>query len=251
MELFVCIKRVPDSAAKIRVAADGKGIDPAGVEYVISPYDEMALEKAIQIKEGAGGAATITVVCLGPAEATKEIRQALAMGADKAIHIKDQGGGRGPLGIAQVLADTIRERKYDAILFGRQSIDSDNSAVGIIVARLLDLPVVSLVTKLDMKDGVAHAHREAEGGTEVIEVNLPAVFTAQRGLAEPRYPSIKGIMMAKKKPIEEVEAPAPSGRLEIEKLSPPPERAAGKIVGEGAEAVPELVRLLRQEAKVI
>ena len=250
MELFVCIKRVPDSAAKIRVAADGKGIDPAGVEYVISPYDEMALEKAIQIKEGAGGG-TVTVICHGVPEATKEIRQALAMGADKAIHIKDAAGGRGPLGIARVLADTIRERKYDAVLFGRQSIDSDNSAVGIAVARLLDLPVVSLVTKLEMKDGVAHAHREAEGGTEVIEVKLPAVFTAQRGLAEPRYPSIKGIMMAKKKPIEEVEAPAPSGRLEIEKLSPPPERAAGKIVGEGAEAVPELVRLLRQEAKVI
>jgi len=156
------------------------------------------------------------------------------MGADKAIHIKDAAGGRGPLGIARVLADTIRERKYDAVLFGRQSIDSDNSAVGIAVARLLDLPVVSLVTKLEMKDGVAHAHREAEGGTEVIEVKLPAVFTAQRGLAEPRYPSIKGIMMAKKKPIEEVEAPAPSGRLEIEKLSPPPERAAGKIVARAA-----------------
>jgi len=250
MELFVCIKRVPDSAAKIRVAADGKGIDPAGVEYVISPYDEIALERAVQIKE-AIGAGSVTVVCLGPPEATKEIRQALAMGADKAIHVKDPGGSRGPLGVARVLADVLRGRKYDAILFGRQSIDADNSAVGIIVARLLDLPVVSLVTKLDLKDGKGHAHREAEGGTEVVEVNLPAVFTAQRGLAEPRYPSIKGIMMAKKKPIEEVEAPAPSGRLEIEKVSPPPERPPGKIVGKGKEAVPDLVRMLRQEAKVI
>src|SRR5512134_3014971 len=146
MELFVCIKRVPDSAAKIRVAADGKGIDPAGIEHVISPYDEIALEKAVQIKEAAGGG-TVTVICFGPSEATKEIRQALAMGADKAVHLKDKGGSRGPLGVARVLAEVIRGRKFDAILFGRQSIDSDNSAVGIIVARLLDLPVVSLVTK--------------------------------------------------------------------------------------------------------
>ncbi len=249
MDLLVCIKRVPDSAAKIRVAADGKGIDPAGVEHVISPYDEIALERAVQIREAAGG--SVTAICFGPPEATKEIRQALAMGADKAIHLKDKGGSRGPLGVARVLADTIRGRKFDAILFGRQSIDADNSAVGIIVARLLDLPVVSLVTKLDLADGKGVAHREAEGGTEVVEVKLPAVFTAQRGLAEPRYPSIKGIMTAKKKPIEEIDAPAPSGRLEIEKLSPPPDRPAGKIVGKGKDAVPDLVRLLHEEAKVV
>ncbi len=249
MDLFVCIKRVPDSAAKIRVGADGKAIDPAGVEHVISPYDEIALERAVQIREATGG--SVTVICFGPPEATKEIRQALAMGADQAIHLKDKGGSRGPLGVARVLAGALKGRKFDAILFGRQSIDADNSAVGIIVARLLDLPVVSLVTKLDLADGKGIAHREAEGGTEVVEVKLPAVFTAQRGLAEPRYPSIKGIMMAKKKPIEEIDAPAPSGRLEIERLSPPPARPPGKIVGKGKEAVPDLVRLLRQEAKVI
>ncbi len=250
MDLFVCIKRVPDSAAKIRVAADGKGIDPAGVEHVISPYDEIALERAIQIRD-ATGAGSVTAICFGPPEATKEIRQALAMGADKAIHLKDKGGSRGPLGVARVLAEAIRGRKFDAILFGRQSIDADNSAVGIIVARLLDLPAVSLVTKLDLADGKGIAHREAEGGTEVVEVKLPAVFTAQRGLAEPRYPSIKGIMMAKRKQVEEIDAPAPSGRLEIEKLSPPPARPPGKIVGKGKAAVPDLVRLLHEEAKVI
>jgi electron transfer flavoprotein beta subunit len=250
MDLMVCIKRVPDSAAKIRVAPDGKGIDPAGVEHVISPYDEMALEKALQLKEAAGGG-TVTVLCFGPPEATKEIRQALAMGADKAIHVKDAGGSRGPLGVARVLAETLKPRKFDAVLFGRQSIDADNSAVGIMVARLLELPVVSLVTKLELKDGKGLAHREAEGGTEVVEVKLPAVFTAQRGLAEPRYPSIKGIMMAKKKPIEEIAGPPPTGRLEIERLAPPAERAAGKIVGQGKEAAPKLARLLREEAKVI
>jgi electron transfer flavoprotein beta subunit len=249
MDSIVCIKRVPDSAAKIRIAADGKSIEPAGVDYVISPYDEIALEQAIQLKEAHGG--TVTVVCLGFAEATKEIRQALAMGADKAVLIKDGGGSRGPLGIARALADAIRDRPCDALFFGRQSIDADNSAVGVMVARLLDLPCVTLVTKLTIADGTATVHRESEAGTEVVEVRLPAAFTAQRGLAEPRYPAIKGIMMAKKKPIEELDAPAPAGTLNLEKLTPPAERTGGKIVGEGVEAVPELVRLLRQEAKVL
>ncbi|MHC4938158.1 MAG: electron transfer flavoprotein subunit beta/FixA family protein [Planctomycetota bacterium] len=249
MDSIVCIKRVPDSAAKIKIAADGTSIEPAGVDYVISPYDEIALETAIQLKEAHGG--TVTVICLGFTEATKEIRQALAMGADKAVLIKDEGGSRGPLGIAKALAEAIQGRDCDALFFGRQSIDADNSAVGVMVAQLLDLPCVTLVTKLEVADGKATAHRESEAGTEVIEVALPAVFTAQRGLAEPRYPAIKGIMMAKKKPIEELEAPAPSGTLSLDKLTPPAERTGGKIVGEGVDAVPELVKLLRQEAKVL
>jgi electron transfer flavoprotein beta subunit len=249
MDSIVCIKRVPDSAAKIKIAADGTSIEPAGIDYVISPYDEIALETALQLKEAHGG--TVTVMCLGFAESTKEIRQALAMGADKAVLIKDAGGSRGPLGIAKALADAIKGRDYDVLFFGRQSIDADNSAVGVMVAQLLDLACVTLVTKFEVADGKALVHRESEAGTEVIEVALPAVFTAQRGLAEPRYPAIKGIMMAKKKPIEEIDAPAPSGNLKVEKISPPPERAEGKIVGEGPDAAAELVRLLRQEAKVI
>jgi len=139
MEILVCIKRVPDSAAKIKVGADRLSIDPSGVEYVISPYDEMALERALQLKEEQD--ATVTVVCLGVPEAQKEIRQALAMGADKAIHIKDEGGSRGPLEIAQALSDAIKERPYDMVLFGRQSIDADNSAVGVIAAGLLGIPI--------------------------------------------------------------------------------------------------------------
>jgi len=250
MDLIVCMKRVPDSAAKIRIAGDGKSIDPSGVDHVISPYDEMALEKALQIREQAGEG-TVTVICLGPPEATKEIRQALAMGADKAVHLKDAGGSRGPLGIARALADAIRDLPHDLVLFGRQAIDSDNGAVGVMVAQLLELPVVTLALKLEVADGKATVHRESESGTEVMEVAMPAVVSAQRGLAEPRYPSIKGIMQAKKKPIEEREAPAPAGNLEIEKLELPPERQGGRVVGEGPDAVPELVRLLRQEAKVL
>jgi len=250
MELIVCLKRVPDSAAKIKVAQDGKSIDHSGVDHVISPYDEIALECALKLKERHGG--SVTVVCLGPPEATKEIRQALAMGADRAVHLKDLGGARGPLEIARILADAIRGVEgFDAVFFGKQSIDSDNCAVGIMVGRLLELPAVSLITGLELADGMATARREAEAGTEVVEVALPAVFTAQRGLCEPRYPSIKGIMMAKKKPIDIQEAPEPPGTLTLDRLDPPPERQGGKIVGEGVEAVPELARLLRQEAKVI
>ncbi|MGQ0613286.1 MAG: electron transfer flavoprotein subunit beta/FixA family protein [Planctomycetaceae bacterium] len=249
MEILVCIKRVPDSAARIQIAADGRSIDHAGVEHIISPYDEIALECALQLKERHGGA--VTVLCLGPAEAAKELRQALAMGADKAVLLKDAGGGRGPHGTATLLAEAIRGRPHDIVLFGKQAIDSDNGAVGVIVASMLGLPIVTLVTKLALEEGKAVAHREAEGGTEVLEVKLPAAFSAQRGLAEPRYPSIKGIMMAKKKPIEERDAPAPGGALTIEGLELPPPRTGGRIVGQGADAVPALVKLLRQEAKVL
>jgi len=249
MEIVVCVKRVPDSAARIQIAADGKSIDRSGVEHVISPYDEIALECALQLREKHGG--TVTAVCLGPAEAVKELRQALAMGADKAVHVKDAGGGRGPHGTATVLAEAIRARPHDVVLFGKQSIDSDNCAVGVIVASLLELPIVTLAVRLEIAEGRATAHREAEGGTEVVEVRLPAAFSAQRGLAEPRYPSIKGIMAAKKKPIEEVDAPAPAGALVVEALELPPARKGGRIVGKGPEAVPELVRLLRQDAKVL
>ena len=193
----------------------------------------------------------MTVVCLGVPEAVKEIRQALAMGADQAVHIKDTGGSRGPMEIAKILADAIKDLPHDAVLFGKQSIDADNNAVGVMVAGFLGIPVVTLVTKLELAGDKATAHREAEAGTEVIEVALPAAFSAQRGLAEPRYASIKGIMMAKKKPIEEIDAPAPLGTLTLESLEPPAARTAGTIVGEGAAAVPELVRLLREEAKVL
>ncbi len=249
MDIIVCMKRVPDSAAKITVAGDAKSIEQDGVDHVISPYDEIAVEKALQLKEAHGG--TVTVVCLGVAAATKEIRQALAMGADQAVHLKDAGGNRGPLEIAQALAGVIKGRACDLLLFGKQSIDADNGAVGVMVARLLDLPVVSLVAQLDVADGRATVHRQSEVGTEVIEVTLPAAFTVQRGLAEPRYPKIKGIMQAKKKPLEEIDAPAPAGTMALDKLEPPAAREGGRIVGEGKDAVGELVRLLSQEAKVL
>jgi electron transfer flavoprotein beta subunit len=249
MDLIVCIKRVPDSAARIQVAADGKSIDPSGVEFVISPYDEIALEAALQLREKHGG--SVTAICLGPAEAVKELRQALAMGADNAVLLEDPEGARGPRATAVALADAIRGRPFDALLFGKQSIDADNAAVGVMVASILGIPVVTLVTKLERLDGAMLAHREAEGGTEVVEVKLPAAFSAQRGLAEPRYPSIKGIMTAKKKPIEQIRVAPAARSLVVTSLELPPPRAGGRIVGKGKEAVPELVRLLRREAKVL
>ncbi len=249
MNFVVCLKRVPDSAAKIKVAADGKSIETSGVDHVISPYDEIALERALQLREEHGG--EVTVLCLGLPEASKEIRQALAMGADKAIHLKDGGGSRGPFEIAKALAEVLGSIEADLVLFGKQSIDADNGAVGIMTAQLLGRPVISLVTKLEIADGKVLAHRESDAGTEVVEASLPAVVTAQRGLAEPRYPSIKGIMQAKKKPIDERDAPASEGSMALDSIVPPPERQGGRIVGEGVDAVAELVRLLRQEAKVL
>jgi len=249
MDFIVCLKRVPDSAARIQVAAGAKAIDPAGVEWKISPYDEIALECCLKLKEKHGG--TVTALCLGVPEAQKELRDAMAMGADAGVLLKDAGGVRGPLEIAEILAGALRGRKHDLIFFGRQSIDADNGAVGVMVASMLGLPCVTLVTKIEIEGAKAVVHREADSGTEVIEVPLPAVFSAQRGLAEPRFPSIKGIMMAKKKPLEESAAPAPRGSLLLDALEMPPARTGGRIVGKGPEAVPELVRLLRQEAKVL
>jgi electron transfer flavoprotein beta subunit len=251
MDLFVCIKRVPDSAAKIRVGADAKGIDPAGIEYVISPYDEMALEKALQIKEAKGGA--VTVVCLGPAEATKEIRQALAMGADKGIHVKDDAKRRDPASIAKTIARVVEglSPKPDLIFCGRQAVDEQALTVGPMLATFLGLACVTDIVKLGLEGRKATVEREIEGGHEVVEVELPAVLTTNKGLNEPRYASLKGIMAAKKKPIEEKAVPFAEERTVVRRMEYPPERKGGKIVGTGPEAAPELVRLLKEEAKAL
>ncbi len=257
MKIAVCIKRVPDTTAKVRVAADGKSVDPAGVEWVISPYDEIALEAALKLKEG-GKAEKVTVLCLGPKEATKELRTALAMGADDAVLLVDGGGERDAASTAAALAGEAKALGADLLLFGWKAIDTDQAAVPHLAAAVLDRPCVSFVTRVEagvtkVEAGVGRllCHREVEGGTEVLEVPLPCVLTAQKGLAEPRYASLKGIMAAKKKPLVEKPAPAAAASLRTESLSLPAERPPGRIVGKGVEAVPELVRLLKDEAKLL
>jgi len=249
MNSIVCIKRVPDSEARIRVAADGESIDPSGVKFDMNEYDKYAIEEALQRREAAGEG-QVTVVTVGGDDARETLRQALAMGADEAVLLRADVSLDG-LPIARALADEIRDRPFDLLLFGKQAIDDDGMQVPAMVSELLGLPCATVVVSLEIDEGHVTARREIEGGHEVVEFDLPGVLAAQKGLNEPRYPSLKGIMAAKKKPLEEKDVELVDGGLELVELSGPPSRPEPEIVGEGAEAVPELVRRLRQEVKVL
>jgi electron transfer flavoprotein beta subunit len=249
LRTIVCIKRVPDSEARLRVSADGKGIEESGVKYVINPYDEFALEEALLLREKSGEG-TVTAITIGSDDARETLRSALAMGADEGVLLRAEGSWDG-LAVARALADEIESREYDLVLFGKQAIDGDGMQVPAMVAQLLTLPCASVVVDLEVTDGVARAKREIEGGHEIVEFDLPGVVAAQKGLNEPRYPSLKGIMAAKRKPLEEKDIEMSEPMIELIALTPPPARPEPQIVGEGAEAVPELVRRLREEAKVL
>jgi electron transfer flavoprotein beta subunit len=248
MKIVVCVNHVPDTETKVKVGADGKTIDPSGVNFMLNPFDEFAIEAGLKLKEQYTGE-TIALT-LGPDANKETLRKALAMGVDKAVLLKD-GGVRDSFSIARAIAEELKAMKPDCILFGRQSIDYYDEQLPGLVAEFLGWPSVSVAVKIEAKDGKLTVEREIEGGREVVETSFPCVISAQKGLNEPRYPSLKGIMAAKSKPIEERPAqPFPSG-TEVIAMSKPPAKAAGKIVGEDASAVPELVRLLQQEAKVI
>jgi electron transfer flavoprotein beta subunit len=248
MKLIACINHVPDTAAKITIAADAKSIDKAGVTFVLNPYDEFAVEECLRLKEKNGG--EVIAVSLGGDVHKETLRKALAMGVDKAVLLKDDSP-RDSFGVARALADYIKEAGPDAVFFGKQSVDSDDAAVGPMVAEMLGLPSVSVVVKLEINGTAVTAEREIEGGREKVETSLPAVFTAQKGLNEPRYPSLKGIMAAKSKPIEERTVSAAQPKTQLLSMRKPPAKNPGKIVGTDAGAVSELVRLLHEEAKVI
>lgn len=249
MNIFVCVSHVPDTTTKVQVGGDGKAIDPSGVTYILNPYDEYAVEAGLQLKEARGG--EVIAVCFGPDVVKETIRKALAMGADKGLHIKSEEP-RDSFGTAKAIADALKDRSPDVIFCGRQSIDYDGWQMAGLLGEMLDLPSVSTATTLEIKeDGTVEASREIEGGVETVVSKLPAVISAQKGLNDPRYPKLQGIMQAKRKPIEDVE-PAPyENRVEVLEMTKPPVKSAGQIVGEGPEAVKELVRLLHEEAKVI
>ncbi len=249
VKIIVCIKRVPDTAARIRISDGGTGIDPSGVKYVISPYDEFALEAALRLKE-AGAEGDVVALTAGEPAAAEQLRAALAMGADSAVLLEAATGIDG-LATARLLAGELKGAGADLILFGMKAADDDQQQVGPMVAELLGLPCVTAAAEVSLEVGKVVCQRETEGGVEVVEAELPAVVTATKGPNEPRYPSLKGIMAAKRKPLEQKKADGGEGRIRISKLEYPPERAEGRIVGEGADAVPELVRLLREEAKVL
>ncbi len=261
MNVLVCVKHVPDTETRVKVKPDGMSLDLAEANWVINPYDEFAVEEGIQLKEKLGG--EVTALTVGDEEATKTLRQALAMGADKAVLLTDaafQGGDA--LGIARVLAAAAKKIPFDLILCGKHAVGDDNQQVGTLVAQLLDIPCVTVVTGLELEGQAAICKREIEGGTEVVKANLPALLTCQKGLNEPRYPSLKGIMAAKKKEVlkwgladldlEASTVGVTGAGFQLRKLELPPPRPEGKVLGgEIPDQVKELVRLLREEAKAL
>jgi len=249
LKIAVCLKRVPDTVAKITVGPDRKSIDETGLKFVPNPYDEFAVEEAIALKEKAGSGETV-VYAVGSNASQETLRAALAMGIDRAVLLQSPGSPDG-LEVARTLAAELKGAGYDLILCGKMAVDDYNHQVGVMVAELLELPCISSVAHLSIADGSVEAEREIEGGVEVATCRLPAVLTCEKGLNNPRLPSLKGIMAAKKKPLETKPVTVGKGSIEVLALDYPAERKPGKVVGEGPDAVPELVRLLRTEARVL
>jgi electron transfer flavoprotein beta subunit len=250
MKIIACIKRVPTTDLSPRVAADQKSLDGTGVQYMTSFYDEIAVEEAVRLKEKHGG--EVTVLTIGPSEASKEVRECLAKGADKGVILTDAGwSGRDPLATAKALQAKITELGADVVLLGRVATDRDNASVGPMLATLLGWACVTDIVGLEIDGAQGSARREADGGLETYSFALPVVLTCQKDLNEPRYAGLKGIMAAKKKPLEESACPEAGHLTEVVKLELPAARSAGRIVGEGAGAVPALMEALRNEAKVL
>ncbi len=250
VKIAVCIKRVPDMDVRFKVDADNVSLDETGLKFDINDFDAWAVEAALQLKEKNAGS-EVTAVSLGPDVVQETIRKALSMGADRGIQLKADKVPFDGLAIATALAEELKAGAYDLILFGKISPDSSNGVVGPMTAELLGLPCVTAISSLEIDAGKGTAKRELEGAQEIVEFSLPAVLTVDEGLNTARYPSLKGIMAAKKKPLEVKPAQLPPPQITVRKLELPPERKAGRIVGEGAAAVPELIKLLQTEAKVL
>jgi electron transfer flavoprotein beta subunit len=250
MKIAVCVSHVPDTATRVKVGSGEKAIDPAGVTYVINPYDEYAVEEALKTKETLGGESEVIVISLGGDSSKESIRKALAMGADSGVLLKDDNP-RDSIGIAKALAEGIKEVGAELVFFGKQSVDYDNSITGQLTAELLNYSCVSVVVDFKIDGTKITAEREIEGGREVVQTELPAIITCQKGLNEPRYASLKGIMAAKKKSIEEKPAADAEQMSKVIKMRMPQPKQPGRIIGDDSSAVQELVKLLREEAKVI
>lgn len=257
MNSVVCISHVPDTESRIKVT--GNKIDETGLKFIVSPYDEFALEEAIRLKEKSAG--DVTVVTFGPDRAQQGLREALARGATKALHVKGDVSEADALGIAKVLAAAIRTVPHDVVFLGKQGVGTDNGLVGPMVAELLGYPQVNVVTHLEVGEGKLTAHREIEGAEEVLEAPTPAVVTAQKGLNEPRYASLKGIMAAKKIAID-VKTPSDLGldeadvfrqRVVVVSMEMPAEKSGGrKIDGSDANAAAaEILKYIKEEAKAL
>lgn len=258
MEILVLLKQVPATESMIAIADDSVSIKTDGLKYVINPYDELAVEEALKIREAQGG--TVTIVTAGPAKAAEAVRTALAMGADKGVLIDPGDVVCDGLATAKILAAVIKEMPCDLIVAGHRAVDDDNFQVGPAVAELLGMPNISMVIKEEITDGKITCTCTVEGGTKEVEAPLPALISTQRGLNEPRYASLPGIMKAKKKPLETksladvgLDPQSLAAKVVIKALNTPPERKGGKIVeGDSVQAkAGELVKMLHEEAKVI
>lgn len=261
MKILVGIKHVPDTETKIRVSPDGKALDETGVKWIISPYDEYALEEALRIREADAEGGEVVVVCCGREAAKASMQKGLAMGADRGILVADERYERSDaLARAKALAAVVRAESAELVLVGKYGVGSDEAQTGPMLAELLGWPHVASLSKLELSGAAFTAFREIEGGTEVQQGSLPAVLGCDKGLNEPRFASLKGIMQAKKKPIElrkpaelgldEAELDAPM--LVWESLELPESRGAVRLIdGSPAEAAARLAQLLREEAKVL
>ncbi len=265
MKIVVLVKSVPDTESKIKIAADGVSIDPAGVKFVMNPYDEFAVEEGLRIKERLKDDTTVVAISMGPERAVEVLRTALAMGADDAIHVSDpafEGGDAQTT--ARVLAEVIRPLSADLILGGKQAIDFDAAQTCPAIAEYLGVPQALIVTELKLSDDkqTVTARRRVEGGDELVEMSLPALVTCEKGLNEPRYASLPGIMKAKKKEIKKLglagtslkaeSVGAAGSKSKVVRFHNLPDRPPVKMIsGDAVSQAKELVRLLREEAKVI
>jgi len=250
MKIAVCIKRTPDSESRFKIAGNGASIDETGVKFDMDDFAGYGVEVALQLNEKQGPGETV-VLAVGPDSVQETLRKAMSMGADRAVQLKADAPVFDGMAVARALAAELGGGGYDLILFGKYAFDTSASVVGTATAELLGLPCVTAASKLEISGGRGTARRELEGAGEIVEFPLPAVVTIDEGIARPRYPSLKGIMAAKKKPLETKPAQLGAVRMSVKRMALPAERPPGRIVGQGAAAVPDLVKALQNEAKVL
>jgi len=248
MKVVACVSQVPDTTTRVKIGTDRRSIDPAGVTYIINPYDEFAVEAAIQLKEKNG--AETYVISIGKESSKEVIKKSYAMGIDKGILVKIDAE-LDSFAVAKNIADAIKDLNADIIFCGKQSVDFDDSQVGTLLGEFLGIPSISVVVDMKIEGNLLTAEREIEGGKEIVQATLPVVVCCQKGINEPRYPNLKGIMQSKSKPIEEKQPTFTESKTQIIEMHLPKAKGKGRVIGTDKSAVPELVRLLREEAKVI
>jgi electron transfer flavoprotein beta subunit len=250
VKIAVCIKRTPDSESRFRIGGTGASIDETGLKFDIDDFASYAVEVALQLNEKQGPGETV-VYAVGPDSVQETLRKAMSMGADRAVQLKTDAVPYDGLAVAKALAAELKGGGFDLVLFGKHAFDTSGGVVGTATAELLGIACVTAASKLDIAGGKGTARRELEGVGEIVEFSLPAAITIDEGIARPRYPSLKNIMAAKKKPLETKPAQLGPARVRVKSMELPPDRPPGRIIGEGVAAVPELVRLLHTEAKVL